>query len=80
MVNYRRNFAPSGTYFFTVNLRDRHSRQLTRSIEVLRQAFRKTLHAQPFSCDAIVILPDHLQSCIEAILLNNLISQLQKFV
>jgi putative transposase len=62
MVNYRRNFVPGGTYFFTVTIRDRHSRQLTRSIDVLRQAFRKTLDARPFSCDAIVILPDHLHT------------------
>lgn len=62
MVNYRRNFVPGGTYFFTVTLRDRHSRQLTHSIGILRQAFRKTLHARPFSCDAIVILPDHIHT------------------
>ena len=62
MVNYRRNFALGGTCFFTVTLRERHSRQLTRSIGVLRQVFLKTLHVQPFSCDAIVILPDHLHT------------------
>jgi putative transposase len=62
MVNYRRNFVPGGTYFFTVTLRNRHSRQLIQSIGLLRQAFRKTLHTQPFQIDAIVILPDHLHA------------------
>ena len=62
MVNYRRNFVPGGTYFFTVALRNRHSRQLTRSIGLLREAFRKTLDAKPFQMDAIVILPDHLHA------------------
>ena len=62
MVNYRRNFVPGGTYFFTVALRDRRSQQLTQSIDLLRQAFRNTLRSQPFHIDAIVVLPDHLHS------------------
>ncbi len=62
MVNYRRNFVPGGTYFFTVAIRDRQSRQLTQSIDILRQAFRKTRHSRPFHIDAIVILPDHLHT------------------
>jgi putative transposase len=62
MVNYRRNFVPDGTYFFTVTLRNRHSQQLTRSIDLLIQAFRNTLRIKPFSCDATVILPDHLHA------------------
>ncbi|MEC4747663.1 hypothetical protein [Methylomicrobium sp. Wu6] len=62
MINYRRNFVPGDTYFFTVALRNRQSRQLTQSIDLLRQAFRDTLRSQPFQIDAIVILPDHLHS------------------
>lgn len=62
MVNYRRNFVPGGTYFFTVTLRNRHSRQLTQSIDLLRQAFRNTRSVKPFQVDAIVILPDHLHA------------------
>jgi putative transposase len=50
--------------FYRQYTRDRHSQRLTRSIGVLRQSFRKTLHAQPFSCDAIVILPDHLYTIL----------------
>jgi putative transposase len=43
-------------------LRNRQSRQLTQSIDLLRQAFRDTLRAQPFQIDVIVILPDHLHA------------------
>jgi len=40
MTNYRRNFVPGASYFFTVNLLDRRSRLLTEQIELLRKAFR----------------------------------------
>jgi len=62
MVNYRRNFVPGGTYFFTVTLRMRNSRQLVESIDLLRLAFRKTGEAKPFQIDAMVVLPEHLHS------------------
>jgi len=62
MVNYRRNLVLGGTYFFTVTLRKRNSRQLVESIDLLRMAFRKTMAAKPFQIDAIVVLPEHLHS------------------
>ena len=40
MTNYRRNFVPGGSYFFTVNLADRSSRLLTDHVDLLRKAFR----------------------------------------
>jgi putative transposase len=60
MTNYRRNFVPGGTYFFTVNIAVRHLRLLTRHIHLLRVAFRDTRARHPFTIDAIVVLPDHL--------------------
>ena len=60
MVNYRRNFVPGGTYFFTVTLRDRSSRLLAEHINSLRAAFREVKRKRPFHIDAIVILPEHL--------------------
>jgi len=60
MVRYRRNFVPGGTYFFTVTLADRRSRALTEHIAALRHAVRRTRSSQPFSIDAIVVLPEHL--------------------
>src|ERR1043166_1383479 len=62
MTNYRRNFLPGGSHFFTVNLLDRRSRLLTEKIELLRQAFRYAKERHPFSVEASVILPDHLHA------------------
>jgi putative transposase len=62
MSNYRRNFVPGGTYFFTVNLEDRYLRLLTENIELLRGAFRYTHARRPFTIDAVVVLPDHLHA------------------
>jgi putative transposase len=62
MSNYRRNFAPGGTYFFTVNIEDRSLCLLTENIELLRAAFRYTQARRPFTTDAIVVLPDHLHA------------------
>ena len=62
MTNYRRNFVPGGSYFFTVNLADRNARTLTENIGLLRAAFRYTRARHPFGIDAAVILPDHLHT------------------
>ena len=62
MTNYRRNFIPGGSYFFTVNLVDRHSCLLTENIETLRAAFRYTRSRHPFTVEAMVVLPDHLHT------------------
>lgn len=63
MPNYRRAFAPGGTFFFT---------QVTfnRSPFLLGDLAREALHAAiaecqerwPFELDAIVLLPDHLHA------------------
>jgi putative transposase len=60
MVQYRRNFVPGGTFFFTVTLANRQSSVLVAHLDVLRRSFRKTRRERPFSIDAIVVLPDHL--------------------
>jgi putative transposase len=39
MANYRRNFVPGGSYFFTVNLADRRLALLVEHIQLLRAAF-----------------------------------------
>ncbi|MDA1107208.1 MAG: transposase [Proteobacteria bacterium] len=62
MANYRRNFVPGGTYFFTVNLAQRSVQLLTEHIDLLRAAFRAVRRHHPFSIDAIVVLPDHLHA------------------
>ncbi len=60
MTDYRRNFVAGGSFFFTVNLAERHLRLLTEHIDELRAAFRQTRERHPFTTDAIVVLPDHL--------------------
>jgi putative transposase len=62
MTNYRRNFVPGGSYFFTVNLADRRSRLLTDHVEPLRGAFRYVQARHPFTVEATVVLPDHLHA------------------
>jgi len=58
--DYRRNRVEGGTYFFTVNLRDRRSDLLVVEIGVLRDAVRATRALHPFHIDAWVVLPDHM--------------------
>src|SRR5215831_16118090 len=62
MTNYRRNFMPGGSYFFTVNLVDRRRALLTDHIDLLRAAFRQVRARHPFAIDATVVLPDHLHA------------------
>lgn len=62
MVNYRRNFIPGGTYFFTVTLADRRSKILVDHIDLMRNALRVARQERPFVIDAVVILPDHLHA------------------
>lgn len=63
MPNYRRAFAPGGTYFFTVVVADRRASILTERIDALSNAFRVVRAWRPFAMPAFVVLPDHLH-CI----------------
>jgi len=64
MTNYRRIYIPGATWFFTVNLLNRHNNGLLIDhIDGLRTAFRYVKERHPFEIDAVVILPDHLH-CI----------------
>jgi putative transposase len=62
MTQYRRNWIPGGTYFFTVAAAKRPNGPLVEYIADLRQAFRVVRFEHPFEIDAIVILPDHLHT------------------
>ena len=62
MTDYRRNFIAGGSFFFTVNLAERRLRLLTEHIDELRKAFRETRRDHPFTIDAMVILPNHLNT------------------
>jgi len=64
MSNYRRAFVPGGTWFFTVNLLQRHDNDLlVREINLLRQVVKKVRNKYPFHIDAWVVLPEHMH-CI----------------
>jgi putative transposase len=63
MPDYRRAFAPGGTFFFTVVTARRAPILCTRvAIPLLRSSFAETRRRWPFTIDAIVILPDHLHA------------------
>src|ERR1700679_2392784 len=62
MTDYRRNFIAGGSFFFTANLADRRLALLTKHIDDLRAAFRKTRRHHSFTIDAMVVLPDHLHT------------------
>jgi putative transposase len=60
MPDYRRNYVPGGTYFFTVVTHLRRpflTSELARSC--LHAAFDKIRGKSPFEIVAIVLLPDH---------------------
>ena len=64
MTEYRRFQHPGATWFFTVNLVERHgNRLLTERIDLLRMAFTHVKAKHPYEIDAVVILPEHLH-CI----------------
>ncbi len=63
MSNYRRNYLPGGTWFFTVNLQNRQSDLLTRHIDHLRAALQTVKRTKPFTINAWVVLPEHMH-CI----------------
>lgn len=66
MPDYRRAWHPGGTYFFTVNLLQRHGNDLlTRHVDLLRDTVRSVRRRHPFTIHGWVVLPDHLHCVIE---------------
>jgi len=66
MTDYRRNFIPGGSYFFTVALAERSGRLLTGNIDLLRRAVSGVKREHPFERIAMVVLPEHLH-CVWAL-------------
>ena len=62
MVQYRRSRLTGGTFFFTVNLRDRRRAFLVEHVDALRLIIRDVHKELPFTIDAMVVLPDHWHS------------------
>ena len=61
-MRYRRTDVAGGTYFFTVNLAERHSDLLVREAEELRRIIQKVKQSHPFTALAMVVLPEHLHA------------------
>jgi putative transposase len=61
-MEYRRAWQAGGTYFFTVNLAERHRALLVEHVEHLRDVVRKVKQKHPFDILAWVVLPDHLHA------------------
>ena len=61
-MRYRRAAIAGGTYFFTVNLAERHSDILVRHIDDLRAVTRNVKRSHPFVILAMVVLPEHLHA------------------
>jgi putative transposase len=63
MPDYRRNFTPGGTYFFTVVTHERRpilTTEIARSI--LRRAISEEKEKRPLELVASVLLPDHIHA------------------
>jgi putative transposase len=61
MSDYRRNFVPGGTYFFTVVTHERHRLfEQDQARVLLREAIQRVREKRPFTIVAMVLLPDHL--------------------
>jgi REP element-mobilizing transposase RayT len=61
-MRYRRANTTGGTYFFTVNLAERHADFLVRHIEDMRTVMQRVKVAHPFVTLAMVVLPEHLHT------------------
>jgi putative transposase len=63
MPDYRRFYAPGGTFFFTVVTAGRAQMFANEAaVRTLRACFRSTQERWPFRVVAMVVLPDHLHS------------------
>ncbi|SLN14579.1 Transposase IS200 like protein [Roseovarius albus] len=62
MPNYRRLRHQGAAYFFTVTLANRNATLLVDQIADLRTAYAETIATMPVTCDAMVVLPDHLHA------------------
>ena len=66
MPNYRRNYVPGGTYFFTlVTFHRRKYFDTPNKLELLHGKIRQVQRYKPFDLLAYCLLPDHMHLLIE---------------
>jgi putative transposase len=61
-MHYRRAQASGASYFFTVNLADRHADTLVHYVDELRAVINTVKARHPFTLLAMVVLPEHLHA------------------
>jgi len=66
MPNYRRNYVPGGTYFFTlVTFQRRKYFDTPHKLDLLHSKIRQVQSYKPFDLLAYCLLPDHIHLLIE---------------
>ena len=66
MPNYRRNYVPGGTYFFTlVTFQRRKYFDTPHKLDLLHSKIRQVQRSKPFDLLAYCLLPDHIHLLIE---------------
>jgi putative transposase len=66
MPNYRRNYVPGGTYFFTlVTFQRRKHFDTPHKLDLLHSKIRQVQSYKPFDLLAYCLLPDHIHLLIE---------------
>jgi len=66
MPNYRRNYVPGGTYFFTlVTFQRRKYFDTSKKLDLLHGKIRQVQRNKPFELLAYCLLPDHIHLLIE---------------
>ena len=66
MPNYRRNYVPGGTYFFTlVTFQRRKHFDTPHKLDLLHSKIRQVQRSKPFDLLAYCLLPDHIHLLIK---------------
>ena len=66
MPNYRRNYVPGGTYFFTlVTFQSRKHFDTPHKLDLLHSKIRQVQRYKPFDLLAYCLLPDHIHLLIK---------------
>ncbi len=66
MPNYRRNYVPGGTYFFTlVTFQRRKYFDTPHKLDLLHSKIREVQRSKPFDLLAYCLLPDHIHLLME---------------
>jgi len=80
-MNYKRLFI-EGTYVFLTIVTSKRRKILIENINILREAFRKTINTYNYELYAICVLPDHIHMIIKPYDINDypkIVQQLKRY-